>query len=32
MGERIGSIWLRLGKGGGCYECGNELSGGEFLD
>jgi len=31
-----GLIWLRIGTGGGCFECGNEYSGSikcrEFLD
>jgi hypothetical protein len=36
MGAWTGLIWLRIGTGGGCCECGNELSGsikcGEFLE
>ena len=36
MGVWTGSIWLRIGTGGGTCECGNEPSGsikyGEFLD
>jgi hypothetical protein len=36
MGVWLGSIWLRIGTGGGSRECGNETSGsikcGEFLE
>jgi len=36
LGACTGSIWLRIGRGGGRYKCGNETLGftpyGKFLD